>query len=1154
MKVKKILTFIFITILITLLLGTIINGCGIIGGVIGLTTPKLEKLASETINKDSGGVIKADNIAVTIPPQVLGQDANVTISKEVAPPPNLGTDVKTLSPVYHVNADKTIAISSEAKESIKLSFNYDKQQIPADKQTSANVHAMVWNGTEWKPVFGVLNHETGNLDIATLGIDKNTSKEKIMIVNDDKYKMFEPNKISTNKLSLKENNDIYYENDKFRIYYDNDWLNTLISKMFWVKTAKDLAQIVVNGLNKSLTFYVSKEIGFNAPLLAKNSNSQYYIATLLPQTPKNSSSLGDYYQLNINFYQKNIDQYNSEQIENIAAHELFHAIQASYYYEGRMSFKDACNRQHGWLTEGSANAMSGWYSKKEPSVNLLHPHHKLYISLNSIMDGELEYMTHDFWVYAQKSRGNDIIRRVFEKCESLLSSSQQKYPPSKCFLELSDNTLIPTYISTTDLLNEVEYFTKLYIDFTLDRAYKHAYPIGEKDKYDQYTLRNDDLINSDSLNVKSEKLDKNYMLSHLSAKVFSLKPSSYEKNLKITLSAPDYVYWFAYIGKTGFNKTPQDREKIITHSNQTVVVILINTSPTDDTDITLTAQLTNETAVNQANTVEEDTTGTYLSNTTDATSSIIGATVVQPSTSQELKINQLVPSNIGRCENIDVTIKGSNFKSGAKVYLHSTLGDTTTVNATYIDSSNIKFNSLAISWQTAFTTYNVEVVNPDNETNTLKDGFAIYGSVCQKTIVGKPEIKAVKVTNPIDETSQFNVALEGENFVNRSAYRIGPADQFNAIDSIRTPYNSTNNFDKKEVLARYRNTPDLMIHFEASQGKTSAMLPVIPVKITRISLKEMILEGLNVGLLLKNDLTPKIVEYGNVSAQNITPVPNRQDAVKIQFSDILPLGFNILRITTGTAMSENTWNGFEYEVFPEEDGVITKNVEIPGVFQGWINTGIMFYPGDKFTIHADGQIVCGQGYGPYTPEGLNTYWSDTNLLDPTKPLFGLLGKIGNYATFSTNKKTTLSVEKEGYLFMGINDFYSADNLGSFKATLYILRNKAYVPLIQPTPEPICPDNGLYGCVTPDINIKTHVYGRISVEPVVGINEYTRVSVVDREGYISSYNYDFGDGTPIKLSTSPEVFHVYITPGRYKISVVLEGEGGNRTISAYVTVK
>jgi hypothetical protein len=104
---------------------------------------------------------------------------------------------------------------------------------------------------------------------------------------------------------------------------------------------------------------------------------------------------------------------------------------------------------------------------------------------------------------------------------------------------------------------------------------------------------------------------------------------------------------------------------------------------------------------------------------------------------------------------------------------------------------------------------------------------------------------------------------------------------------------------------------------------------------------------------------------------------------------------------------------------------------------GWTNTGFHVKSGQKFRVLARGQISLGNG-NYSKPEGIKSLSDDKKLMsaEATGSLIAVIGDDNNDFIF-IGAGREFTAQRDGMLFLGINENNLNDNSGSFEATIEI---------------------------------------------------------------------------------------------------------------------
>ncbi|MBD3308776.1 hypothetical protein GF339_20385 [candidate division KSB3 bacterium] len=116
----------------------------------------------------------------------------------------------------------------------------------------------------------------------------------------------------------------------------------------------------------------------------------------------------------------------------------------------------------------------------------------------------------------------------------------------------------------------------------------------------------------------------------------------------------------------------------------------------------------------------------------------------------------------------------------------------------------------------------------------------------------------------------------------------------------------------------------------------------------------------------------------------------------------------------------------------------TYTVTVPGN-AAWTDTTIAVTVGQVVSVLADGTVTYDEEGNTCGPAGAD--WTDTQ--DQQDPLWesphaGLIGKIGEAGTpFFLGAEATFTVDTDGVLLLGINDFWFQANTGEFTVTVQV---------------------------------------------------------------------------------------------------------------------
>lgn len=153
------------------------------------------------------------------------------------------------------------------------------------------------------------------------------------------------------------------------------------------------------------------------------------------------------------------------------------------------------------------------------------------------------------------------------------------------------------------------------------------------------------------------------------------------------------------------------------------------------------------------------------------------------------------------------------------------------------------------------------------------------------------------------------------------------------------------------------------------------------------------------------------------------------------FVDTLSKG----KITTYTFVDVSAAHTIDARFAKSE--TVQRTVIVPGKVP-WMNTGMTVAAGDKLQFAAQGTLVYNRRGDSCGPQG--TSWTDArDREDPlwNKPHGGLIGKIGDTGSpFFIGASATLTVDRNGVLFLGVNDYWYQGNTGEFTVTVTLSRS------------------------------------------------------------------------------------------------------------------
>ena len=124
---------------------------------------------------------------------------------------------------------------------------------------------------------------------------------------------------------------------------------------------------------------------------------------------------------------------------------------------------------------------------------------------------------------------------------------------------------------------------------------------------------------------------------------------------------------------------------------------------------------------------------------------------------------------------------------------------------------------------------------------------------------------------------------------------------------------------------------------------------------------------------------------------------------------------------------------------PTSDRFLSFQARVLGdnTANGWTNTGIVLRRGQRVRINATGTVSLGRGNNT-TPAGLPSLRDPRKLL-PSDPTGGLIAVVGddNDEFVFVGRNREFVAQRDGVLFLGINEDYLNDNTGAFSTTVEV---------------------------------------------------------------------------------------------------------------------
>jgi hypothetical protein len=110
---------------------------------------------------------------------------------------------------------------------------------------------------------------------------------------------------------------------------------------------------------------------------------------------------------------------------------------------------------------------------------------------------------------------------------------------------------------------------------------------------------------------------------------------------------------------------------------------------------------------------------------------------------------------------------------------------------------------------------------------------------------------------------------------------------------------------------------------------------------------------------------------------------------------------------------------------------------VPGTV-AWTGTGVSLTAGERFVVHASGEVSYSQFHPPVGPDGDSQPHPGVCVLPGPDHHAGLIGRLsGSGAPFLVGSNFTGSADRSGELFLGINDIGVNNNGGAFTATVRV---------------------------------------------------------------------------------------------------------------------
>jgi len=164
-----------------------------------------------------------------------------------------------------------------------------------------------------------------------------------------------------------------------------------------------------------------------------------------------------------------------------------------------------------------------------------------------------------------------------------------------------------------------------------------------------------------------------------------------------------------------------------------------------------------------------------------------------------------------------------------------------------------------------------------------------------------------------------------------------------------------------------------------------------------------------------------------------------EDVESIEFDSAGSAGANE-DITTNTNTTPNTQPSYTPPArtttnAPPTFFQINVRVRADNTSNGWTNTGLVVRRGQRLKINASGRVSLGNNRST-TPDGLPNV-PDRDKLMRNQPTGGLIGVIGddNDDFIFIGRSRDFVAQRDGVLFLGVNEGNLSDNSGMFDVTI-----------------------------------------------------------------------------------------------------------------------
>jgi hypothetical protein len=408
----------------------------------------------------TGAVLATETVKVSLPAQT--SETNVTLNQ--IPAKELAQEFEDESPLTDAFEIRSEGAPIKTQNTtVQVEMSLDLATIPEDQRNTANTYALVWDGTEWTPVFGAVNTTKGKLSVHlrqmpdqdNLRVIPVTSKKYALVTSDEfSTQQFNSDEgrvsggkfmviYTTSSVAIKERQAelerVANQNTAGKDFYswctnqcggEKAGTTKCVSRDFQAVSPADATKIAQYA-QEAWDFYKKK--GFESLDLNTDESGHYNIIFANGWSGgalrNDGQTLHDIYGLyrdqNFALY---LGGYNIADLKDEVAHELFHAVQHSYYRSTAFQFPvgEYYPYPSRWITEGTAGAMAGWFVHGKPHTQekrLRDEGASKYWPFPIMMpfsfsDGskfDVAYQAEQFWVTSQREYGEDIILKVFQQ-------------------------------------------------------------------------------------------------------------------------------------------------------------------------------------------------------------------------------------------------------------------------------------------------------------------------------------------------------------------------------------------------------------------------------------------------------------------------------------------------------------------------------------------------------------------------------------------------------------------------------------------------------------------------------------------------------------------------------------------------------------------